>query len=209
MNTRILLGLTVSAAMGCVSSDGAYATPEAEEQPVAQGLHQADGGSGCFRSYFVVKDKRVAQVPRDDVELIDTLVPHHQAAVEMASMEIEHGENSDIKAMAEEMKSAQSGEIEQLRAIRERLSGCSEVPALRDRHMQQDMEAMMNVQGAQLDRMFLEEMIPHHASALSFTHNALPKLEDAELSELAHKVIDVQSMEIGHMHMTIMELEKP
>ena len=204
MQTRNFLGLILTAALGCAGTDNASAEPD-EQAAAAESLHRGDAGLSCQRSYNVRKDKRVAQIPRDDVELIDTLVPHHQGAVEMADMELEHGQDADIKAMAQDMKDTQAREIEELLAIRQRLTGCTEITPLRDPHMQQSMQEMMGVSGAALDRMFLEEMIPHHASAVSFTHNALPNLKEADLEKMAIDIIDAQSMEIGHMHMELKE----
>jgi uncharacterized protein (DUF305 family) len=162
--------------------------------------HREDDGGRCRgRYYWTCKEARTPHIPKSDVELIDTLVPHHEAAVKMATMEIERGADAEVKAMAEMMKADQLEEIATLREIREELSGCDRVKPFPDPHMDRDMAEMMGLAGLALDKAFLEHMIPHHAGAVQFTHNALPNLQHPELEALAHHVIDVQAMEIGEM----------
>jgi uncharacterized protein (DUF305 family) len=161
----------------------------------------------CFpRYYFTCKDPRSPHVPKSDVELIDTLVPHHQMAVEMAEMELAQGEDPEVQAMAENMRSEQMEEIAELLQIREELTGCTNVKPFRDPHMEQDMEEMARYRGLQMDVAFLAHMIPHHAGAVQFTHNALRHIHHPELEELARAVIDAQSREIGELHEKKQEL---
>ena len=211
MYQRIVLFTALAGVLGCSNAEG----PAREDEQLPEGTSEAlfrgnavDGGAQCRgRMYVVRKDKRSPQIPRDDVELIDSLVPHHQAALEMATMEIERGADAEVKAMAAKMKAAQAAEIEQLLRIREELTGCTTVTRFPDTHMRRDMARMMQLSGTALDLAFLENMIPHHASAISFTHNALPNLTHPELEQIARDVIEMQSMEIGEMHMMKERLE--
>lgn len=219
MNKRSLICSAMLVTAGCTNAgddssrpDEDVLTQEVEHSLSADGSvdegARADGGAQCRgRRYPTYKDNRTPQVPRSDVELIDTLVPHHRAAVEMADMELERGQDAEVKAMAEKMKADQSEEIETLLRIRDELTGCTNVTSFPDPHMRRDMKMMMETSGAELDRMFVDDMIPHHAGALVFTHNALPNLKNAELQALARMIIDAQSMEIGDMHMMKMKLE--
>lgn len=213
MKQRVVLFSVLAGVLGCSSADGSpnHSTDEQLPEGATEALGRprgADGEAQCRgRTYVARKDKRSPQIPRDDVELIDTLIPHHQAALEMATMETERGTDPEVKAMAAKMKSDQAREIEELLQIRQELTGCTTVTPLPDRHMRGDMEQMMQLSGAALDLMFLENMIPHHAGAISFTHNALPNLMNPQLQEISRDVIDAQSMEIGEMHMMKERLE--
>lgn len=47
-----------------------------------------------------------------DQMFIDMMVPHHQSAIEMAQIELQQGENPELKAMAESMIQSQQAEID-------------------------------------------------------------------------------------------------
>lgn len=137
--------------------------------------------------------------PASDVEFIDAMVPHHRMAVHMADMELARGESADIKEMAQAMKDAQTAEIAKMESIRTQLAGSGEVPDHQDAHAEADMKKMMEATGAALDRLFLEEMLPHHAGAITMAHEALPYLEQSELRAMASQIIGDQAKEIGQI----------
>lgn len=206
MYARLLMSCSLLGAVACTTDADGTPVPISDDstQRAAQALsgdESPDGGQQCHgRYYWTCKDNRTPQHPRGDLELIDTLVPHHQMAIEMADMEIQRGESAEVKAMAEKMKHDQSEEIAQLLAIRAELTGCTRVTKFPDPHMQRGMKTMMDMSGRELDLMFVEDMIPHHASALQFSHYALPRLKHPGLIEMAHHVIDAQAMEVGELH---------
>ncbi|WAS95502.1 DUF305 domain-containing protein [Nannocystis punicea] len=135
--------------------------------------------------------------PESDVEFIDAMVPHHQAAIEMADMELERGDSPAVKAVARMIKEAQAPEISQMRAIRAQLTGYDIVPERHDPHSMADMEKLMALSGPALDRGFLEAMIPHHADAITMSHQSLPYLRRAELRTMADQIVLTQAREIG------------
>ena len=139
-------------------------------------------------------------VVNNDQEFIDAMVPHHEMAVMMADMELKSGSDAHVKEMAQKMKDAQNAEIAELKETRKRLTGSDEVPETHDPHMDEDMDLMNAASGAELDRIFLEHMIPHHAGALQIAHNALPNLKEANLKAMAQMIIDSQAEEIGMIH---------
>jgi uncharacterized protein (DUF305 family) len=49
-----------------------------------------------------------------DVDFARGMIPHHQAAIDMAETVLEYGEDEEIKQLAEEIIAAQEAEIEQL-----------------------------------------------------------------------------------------------
>jgi uncharacterized protein (DUF305 family) len=64
-----------------------------------------------------------------DERFVDAMVPHHQGAIEMAEVALENAEHEEVRALAEDIVSAQEAEIEELRATKRREFGTSEVPA--------------------------------------------------------------------------------
>lgn len=66
---------------------------------------------------------------------------------------------------------------------------------------------MMNMMGMSqtsqmmdnIDRHFIEQMIPHHADAIAMGHLALEKAEHQEIKNLGQEIINAQSTEIDQM----------
>jgi len=140
-----------------------------------------------------------ATSPRSDVEFIDAMIPHHEMALEMTDVVLQKGSDAAVKAMAQTMKDAQTTEIAAMKAIRTRLAGSAETAAHHDEHMMADMEKLAAASGTALDRLFLEEMLPHHAGAIKMAHEALPYLKEAELQVMANKIVHDQAREIGDL----------
>jgi uncharacterized protein (DUF305 family) len=146
-----------------------------------------------------------ATSPRSDVEFIDAMIPHHEMALEMTDVVLQKGSDAEVKAMAKAMKDAQTTEIAEMKAIRTRLAGSAATTAQHDEHMMADMEKLEAASGAALDRLFLEEMLPHHAGAIKMAHEALPYLEETELQVMANKIVHDQAKEIGDIAAMLQE----
>ena len=148
----------------------------------------------------IVGDRRISFTPANDIEFIDFFAPHHMMAIEMAELVISHGQDAEVKRMAEQARDAQHEEVEAMRDARESLTGMAESPALpRDWHTQREMAEMRKLNGLELDRMFLREMIPHHAAGIPTAHRAKPHVQDAELRAMADRIFAAQSDEVGEM----------
>jgi hypothetical protein len=56
------------------------------------------------------------QHPDPDVAFVKGMIPHHQSAIDMARVVVEHGDDAEVKKLAEEIIAAQEREIAAMQA---------------------------------------------------------------------------------------------
>ena len=155
-------------------------------------------GSGSMGSGMVMENGKYS-----DRAFIDAMVPHHQGAVDMAQVALDNAKHREVKALAEDIVSVQETEIEELRTIKEEVYGSSEVPT---KMSAGEMEVMGMAMGPKelakqdpFDKAFIDNMIPHHRSAIEMAEVALEKSDNSRLREIARAIVDTQEKEIARM----------
>jgi len=152
-----------------------------------------------------------------DAQFIDMMVPHHQGAVEMATIARQRAEHPEIAEMAGGVIAAQEAEIGQMKAWRLEWFGSDEtppqermpmVPGMGGGHaghggsgtmdMAADVEALRNAPEP-FDKAFIEAMIPHHQSAIDAAKAAESRAERDEIRALAQTIVADQQREIEQM----------
>ena len=152
-----------------------------------------------------------------DVTFAQSMIPHHQQAVQMAKMATMKASSPEVKQLADKIEAAQGPEIKTMtgwlkdwgkKAPSDSESdmggmdhdmdsmGSGDMPGMMS---DADMKKLDGASGADFDRMFLTMMTEHHTGAIEMarTEQANGKSQDAVA--LAKKIEADQTAEIAQM----------
>lgn len=130
------------------------------------------------------------------------MIPHHESAIEMAMIAQRRGESPFVKALAEDIITTQTSEIETLQAADKRLSeeGVEKGSlGLADHMKGMDGDVRSLNTAEPFDEAFLKLMIPHHEGAIEMAEIEIAKGADPDLKALAEDIISAQEREIADM----------
>lgn len=149
-----------------------------------------------------------------ELQFIDTMIVHHQEAIEMATAAENRIQDGKLKVLARSIPADQRREIEQMKAWREQwYPGAPSAENMTMPGMGGSMMDMSHMKtmgaGPAYDAMFIDMMIPHHQGAVQMGENALAKAERIEIKELSKKIIDAQTREIELMKKLRTSLPNP
>ncbi|GAW49740.1 MULTISPECIES: DUF305 domain-containing protein [unclassified Nocardioides] len=150
-----------------------------------------------------------AQFNDADVTFAQSMIPHHEQAVEMATMAQERASSPEVKQLAEKIEAAQGPEIDTMTGWLEdwgqEVSSDSEGGMdhsgsdMSGMMSDADMESLGTATGAGFDQMFLEMMIEHHTGAIEMAKTEQQDGENPDAIALAEKIEADQTAEIAQM----------
>ncbi|GAA3513274.1 uncharacterized protein (DUF305 family) [Streptosporangium album] len=139
-----------------------------------------------------------------DVTFAQTMIPHHEQAVEMAKLAKTHAGDTEVKELAAKIKSAQEPEITTLTGW---LSAWKASPpegghgghVMPGMMTETDMVKLQAAKGTKFDRMFSEFMIGHHEGAIMMAKTEQEQGANPEAKKLAKTIETAQQAEIAQM----------
>ena len=130
---------------------------------------------------------------------IEQMIPHHDDAVKMADLAPAQAEHPELRDLAEKIKRVQTDEIALMRGWYQTWYGTA-VPSSMTGGMAMGRSDPMALDGARpFDKVFIEQMIPHHEMAVMMSRMALERVSRPELRTLLQSIITSQSAEIAQM----------
>ena len=130
-----------------------------------------------------------------DRAYLSMMIPHHQAAVEMARAALPVSRDATVKAWANAVIKDQTREITQMNTLLKSMGGVNTAMA---NQMKSSMSGMADMvkKSKTPDVAFVQGMLPHHASAIDMANLALQQGQDARVLSLAKTIITAQAKEM-------------
>ena len=180
--------------------DQSNSTTESNQSTVAEDAMVMKNRKGSMKE----SSPNAANAPYD-LQFLDTMIEHHQDAVNMTKPILAKTDNAELKAFASKIIADQNKEISQMKDWRKKWFDGE--PAAMNAEMPGMMESMKGVNrkklesggGKLLDLRFLTIMTRHHQGAVIMSKEALDKAERAEIKTLANQIIKAQEAKIKQM----------
>ena len=141
-----------------------------------------------------------------DVTFTQSMIPHHEQAVEMAELALDPkaGASVKIKDVATRIKQAQDPEIKTMRGFLQAWAKSEMADDMAGHDMAgmmstTDMTALAKLTGTQFDRSWAEMMIKHHQGAIEMANTAKKSGKNTEVRKLADQIVATQTAEITEL----------
>ena len=134
----------------------------------------------------------------DDIAFAEMMIPHHEQAIEMSEIALLNTTNPDVLKLAQEIKDAQSPEIELM------MSWTGVKASTHAGHMmdgmlsQNELSDLREAKDKEFDRLFLQGMIKHHEGAIEMAQDVAAS-KNKDVADLSASIISAQESEISKM----------
>ena len=188
----LVLASLLTAACGSQSSSNKVVDPHA-------------GMDHSKMDHSAMKNSPDAAAADYDLQFIDTMIVHHQGAIDMAKMLPGKAEHPEIKKLGVVIIAAQEREITEMKAWREKWFAGKppainmELAGMNASMAGMDMKKLGLLSGNAFDLEFIKQMMPHHDGAIAMAREALKRSQKDEVKALAKSIINEQQGEIDEM----------
>ncbi len=169
-------------------------------QPLSE-MAQVDTTSDTYKQYAAMTGETY------DRNFIANMIAHHQGAVDMAKLAQKNAKHQELKDMANDIISAQNGEISQMKSWQQAWGyPSSSSDNMMDHSAMGMMDEMAGMEnelkgktGDEFDKAFIEQMIMHHQGALDMAAPGEKNAEHQEVKDLSKAIVSAQTKEIQQM----------
>jgi len=164
-----------------------------------------------YKSILQIMKRGMEAAPKTGDPSLDFLyemIPHHEAAVSMSENILKYGHNEEVKQLAANIIRDQLAGIGKLEALKEKLI---KNPQINKQAEEAYLKTYNNIyqtmitamQDAKLtgniDKDFLEEMIPHHEGAIKMSQDIMKYTQNTELKTILQNIITTQQKQLAEM----------
>lgn len=153
--------------------------------------------------------KQYAALTGEDYDrtFVANMIAHHEGAVAMAQLALTNAKHQELKDMANDIISAQNGEISQMKSWQQSWGyPSSSSDNMMDHSAMGMMDEMAGMEndlkgktGDDFDKAFIEQMIMHHQGALDMAAPGEKNAKHQEVKDLAKAIVNAQTKEIKQM----------
>lgn len=159
--------------------------------------------------------QRAVQFPGNDsaeAGFTRDMAEHHAQAVNLAQLQYDRTDDSEIRQMTLDIMLTQQAQIGQMRGWLSvwGLPAASTIPAMSWMGMPitdsmpgmaspEDLNRLRRMQSLEADGLFLQLMIPHHRGGVAMANAILERTKLPEVRALAQSIVDSQTTEIALM----------
>lgn len=167
--------------------------------------HNAGSANHASADHSAMKSSPGAASAPYDLQFLDTMIVHHQGALNMAEPALMKAHHAELLTLAKNINSSQKQEIEQMREWRDKWFPKAapainmELPGMADSMKEMNYKQFDMLFGNDFDLEFIKQMIPHHAGAVQMANEARQRSTREEIKTLSNAIIKAQQAEIDQL----------
>jgi uncharacterized protein (DUF305 family) len=195
------------AAVGVVAAGALLLSACSDSGDGMSGMDHGSGNSSASATTEATRTAPASDFNDADVTFAQSMIPHHEQALEMAKLADGRASDSEIKSIAGKIEQAQDPEIKTMKGWLtswNKPTAMESMPGMDhgsgDGMMSdKDMKEMESMKGAEFDKMFAQMMIEHHNGAIDMAKDEQKNGKNADAVKMAGDIVTGQSAEVKQL----------
>ncbi|MFJ9011671.1 DUF305 domain-containing protein [Streptomyces canus] len=194
------------AAVGVVAAGALLLSACSDNGDGMAGMDHGSGSNSASATTEATNTAPAGDVNDADVTFAQSMIPHHEQALEMAKMADGRASDSEIKSIAGKIEQAQDPEIKTMKGWLTSWNKPTAMESMPGMDMGgdgmmsgDDMKELEGMKGAEFDKMFAQMMIEHHNGAIAMAKDEQKNGKNADAVKMAGDIVTGQSAEVKQL----------